>query len=125
MLDALVTGLAALDGMRKATRDLLPPSRARNLAPYVGVIATTEETLVEDTTHVRWGMEVNLILLIKGDGIEEMIDKVKDYIYGSPAIGTLQVKVVGQEEVVLINEDEYSSARIVLDVTYVSAKAGF
>lgn len=125
ILDALVAGLAGIDGIRRATRDLLPPSRARDLAPYVGVITVTEETLVEDATHVRWGVEVNLILLMSGDAIEEMVDKIKDYIYNGPSIGALQVKMIGQEEVVLINEDEYSSARIVLDVTYVSAKGAF
>lgn len=125
ILDALVTGLAAINGIRNVTRDLLPPSRARDLAPYVGVIATTEEMLVEDATHVRWGVEVNLILLVSGDDIEEMVDKIKDYVYNEPSIGALQVKMIGQEEVVLINEDQYSSARIVLDVTYVSVKGAF
>jgi len=125
MLDALVAGLAAIDGIRRVTRDLLPPSRARDLAPYIGVIAATEETLVEDATHVRWGVEVSLILLMPGDAIEEMVDKIKDYVYAAPPIGALQTKMIGQEEVVLINEDEYSSTRIVLDVTYVSAKGAF
>ena len=128
MLDVLVSELKDITAVREATRILLTPAEARKHAPYIGLIAGREEAIVEDATDVRYELEVNLILLIKGRDIEGFIDDVKDALYATtlPAvIGALQVKIVGQEEVALIDADIYSSTRVLVIVTYVTNKGGF
>lgn len=128
VLDALVAQLATSTQTRKATRILLLPIEARKQAPYVGLVSGREEVVVEDSTDVRYELEVNLILLKKGRDIESYLDEIKDILYATtlPAtIGALQIKVVGQEEVALTDADAYSSTRILAIVTYVADKGGF
>ena len=125
VIDALVAGLGSLAGIRTATNRLLAPSQAREAAPYIGVIAAGEDVLVEDSTAIRYAMLIDLILLAPDDNYEELLDKVKTYVYGDPAIGALQIKIIGEEEASMVNEDRYSSVRITIDVTYVSTKGAF
>ena len=53
-----------------------------------------------------------------------MVDTVKTALYAMD-IGALDIHVAGTQEVAVINLDDHSSTRMLLDVTYVSAKAGF
>lgn len=128
ILDALVTQLESISAVAKATRILLAPAEARKNAPYVGLIAGTEEAIVEDSTHIRYELDVNIILLKRGRDIEEMLDAVKVLLYTdslATTIGALQIRIVGQEEVALIDSDAYSSTRIVAVITYVVTKGVF
>jgi len=128
ILDNLVEQLATITGIAKSTRILLTPNEARQHSPYIGLIAGSEEAVVEDITDVRYELEVNLILLKKGRDIETMLDDVKQLLYDSTlaaTIGALQVRIIGQEEVALIDSDVYSSTRIAAIITYVASKAGF
>ena len=128
ILDALVTQLGNVSGITKATRILLTPSDARKHSPYAGLIAGTEEAIVEDDTHVRYELDVDLILLKKGRDIEELLDEVKDLLYDDTlalTIGVFLVRIIGQEEVALVDADSYSSTRIVITVTYVAMKGAF
>ena len=128
ILDNLVEQLATITGIAKSTRILLTPNEARQHSPYIGPIAGSEEAIVEDATDVRYELEVNLILLKKGRDIETMLDDVKQLLYDSTltaTIGVLQIKIIGQEEVALIDADKYSSTRIAAIITYVASKAGF
>jgi len=125
VIDALVEGLSGLAGIRTATNRLLAPSQAREAAPYIGVIAAGEDVLVEDEAAIRYGMTVDFVLLAPDDDYEELLDKVKTYVYNDPAIGALQIKVIGEEEASMVNEDRYSSVRITAYITYVSTKGAF
>ena len=128
ILDNLVDELAKITKVAKATRILLTPSEARLHSPYIGLIAGAEEVVVEDVTDVRYELEVNLILLKKGRDIEEFLDDVKTCLYDSTlaaTIGAFQIRIMGQEEVALIDADKYSSTRIAVIITYVASKAGF
>jgi len=112
----------------KATRILLTPAEARKWSPYAGLIAGSEEVIVEDITDVRYELDVNLILLKRGRDIEEMLDIVKNLLYAdtlATSIDALQIRIIGQEEVALIDADKYSSTRIVMTITYVSTKGAF
>jgi hypothetical protein len=112
----------------KATRILLTPAEARKWSPYAGLIASTEEVVVEDATHVRYELDVDIILLKKGRDIEEMLDTVKNLLYTdslATTIGAKQIRIIGQEEVALVDADSYSSTRIVTTITYVSTKGAF
>jgi hypothetical protein len=128
ILDALVVQIGSLPAVTTATRVLLLPSAARKHSPYAGLISGTEEKIVEDTTHVRYELDVDLILLKKGRDIEEMLASVETLLYANTLatdIGALQVRVIGQEEVALIDVDSFSSTRIVMTITYVAAKGAF
>ena len=128
VLDALVTQLATVSSIAKATRILLQPAETRKQSPYAGLISGTEEAVVEDATDVRYELNVDILLIRKGRDIEELLDEVKDLLYGASiasTIGALQLRIIGQEEVALIDEDSYSSTRIVAIVTYVATKGGF
>jgi len=128
ILDALVVQLGNLPAITKATRILLPPAEARKWSPYAGLIASTEEVVVEDATNVRYELDVSLILLKKGRDIEKMLDTVKVLLYYDSlavSIGALQIRIIGQEEVALIDSDSYSSTRIVMTITYVAEKGAF
>jgi hypothetical protein len=128
MLDALVTQLQALSEVTKATRVLLLPSEARKHAPYVGLISGSEEVVVEDSTHVRYELDLDFLLLKSGRDIESMLDAVKLLLFNSAtatAIGALQIRIIGQEEVALVDADKFSSTHIVATVTYVAEKDVF
>lgn len=122
LLDSLVTLLSGISSVT-CTRELKTPQASRDSSPYIGVLASTEEKLVEDSTHVRWGMTVDLILVTTDSLIESFIVSVKDIIEGSTLpTGALQMSLVGQEPVNWITDDAYSSSRIVIDVIYVSTR---
>lgn len=128
ILDALVDDLSDLSSIKTATRVLLTPNKARDAVPYVGLISGTEEILVEDTTHIRYGLDMDLLLVTKGDDIEEMIDDIKNYLYDTDtptSIGVKAIQLIGQQPVTLIEQDGFSSSRIVVYVTYVSTKGAF
>lgn len=122
LLDSLVTMLGGITSVT-CTRRLKTPQGARDAAPYIGLLASTEEVLVRDTTHTRWGLTVDLILMVQGEAIEDLIVDVKNIIEGDNLpTGALQMRLVGQEPVNLITDDAYSSSRIVVDILYVSSK---
>lgn len=122
LIDSLVTMLSGITSVT-CTRRLKTPQGARDAAPYIGVIASTEEVLVRDSTHTRWGLTIDLILMVKGEAIEDLIVDVKDIIEGATLpTGALQMQLVGQEPVNLITDDAYSSSRIVVDIIYVSSR---
>ena len=124
LLDSLVTMLGAITSIT-CTRRLKTPQGARDAAPYIGLLASTEEVLVRDSTHTRWGLTVDLILMVKGEAIEDLIVDVKDIIQGvTLPTGALQMLLVGQEPVNLITDDAYASSRIVVDILYVSSRGG-
>ena len=128
ILEVLVTQLGNLVDVSKATRILLTPTDARKHSPYVGLIAGTEETIIEDSTHIRYELDVSIILLKRGLEIEEFLDVVKILLYDNSlatTIGALQIKIIGQEEVALIDADKYSSTRIATTITYVVEKGVF
>ena len=128
VLDALVTQLAGVSSVAAATRILLTPSNARKNSPYAGLIAGIEEVVVEDATHIRYELDVDLILLKKGRDIEKLLDLVKILLYTdslAATIGAVHIKIIGQEEVALVDADSYSSTRIVITITYVVTKGIF
>ncbi len=128
ILNALVTQLQATSVVTKATRILLTPADARRNTPYAGIISGTEEVVVEDATHVRYELDIDIILLKNGRDIEKMLDGVKNLLYSASLasdIYALQIRIIGQEEVALIDADKYSSTRIAATITYVATKGAF
>lgn len=132
ILNALATQLANSSKVKTATRELLAPTEARKQAPYVGMVVETEEEIVEDSTHVRYELDVSLILLHRKTttdaDVETMLDAVKTVLYNSStasAIGAKAISVTGQEEVALVNDDQFSSTRVALTITYVATKGAF
>ena len=128
VLDALVAQLQSASVVTKATRTLLTPVEARKNSPYAGLISGTEEVVVEGDTNIRYELDVSVILLKRGRDIEETLDGVKNLLYGdalAAAIGALQVRIIGQEEVALVDADKYSSTRIAMTITYVAVKGAF
>ncbi len=128
ILDLLVTQLGNLSEVAKSTRILLTPTDARRNSPYVGLIAGPEEVVVEDSTHVRYELDIDIILLKKGRDIETMLDAVKNLLYTDSlavTIGVFQIRIIGQEEVALVDADTYSSTRIAITITYVALKGSF
>jgi len=128
ILDALIAQINTISTINKATRILLTPSEARKWAPYAGLISSTEEVIVEDATHVRYELDVSLILLTRGQDIEKLLDDVKNLLYDdslADAIGALQIRIIGQEEVALVDADIYSSTRIAMTLTYTAIKGAF
>lgn len=128
ILDILVTQLGEVASVGKATRILLTPTEARKHSPYVGLISGPEEVIVEDETDIRYELDVDIILLKRGRDIESFLDTIKNKIYDSTlaaTIGALQIKIIGQEEVALIDADKYSSTRIVTTITYIAVKGAF
>jgi hypothetical protein len=126
ILDALTIQLGGMLTVATATRILLSPASARKKAPYIGLIAGPKEMIVEDTTDVRFELDVDLILLKKGRDIEIMLDSVKQLLHTDSlavTIGALQISIIGQEEVALIDADSFSSTRVVATITYVSSKS--
>lgn len=125
ILDALAIQLGNLPEINKAERILLLPSEARKQSPYAGLISSTKDAIVEDTTHIRYELDVDLILLKRGRDIEQVLDAVKNLLYTdslATTIGAMQVRVIGQEEVALIDANLYSSTRIVMTITYATLK---
>ena len=128
ILDALVTQLGTISAITTATRILLSPAEARKSTPYAGLIAGSESVVVEDSTHVRYELDVDIILLKRGRDIETMLDAVKDLLYTNSlaaTIGVLQIRIIGQEEVALVDSDVYSSTHIATTITYVATKGAF
>jgi len=128
VLDTLITQIISLPEIKTTTRILLSPQNARKNVPYAGLIAGTEEAIVEDTTHVRYELDVDLVLLVRGRDIEKTLDAVKQLLYTSSLAATIGAKhicVVGQEDVALVDADSYSSTRIVITITYVATKGAF
>ncbi len=128
MLDLLVTQIGNLSSVMKATRILLTPANSRKHAPYAGLVSSTEEVMVEDATDIRYELDVDLILLTQGRDIEDMLDSVKNLLYDDSlavTIGAKQVRIIGQEEVALVDADSFSSTRIAMTITYVAAKGAF
>ena len=128
MLDALVTELGDITGVTLATRDLLTPKKQRENAPYIGVIAQDEINLTEDATHVLWELQVDLVMGLIGNEIEDMINEVREIIFdtATPAtIGAKHIRLESTDEVAVIAEDDYSSTRMILIITYSSEKGAF
>ena len=128
VLDTLVIQLGNVVGVTKATRNLLSPADARKHSPYAGVLASAEEVVVEDATDIRYELDVDIILLKRGKDVEEMLDAVKILLYTSSlaaTIGVFQIRIIGQEDVNIVDEDKYSSTRIAITITYVSTKGVF
>lgn len=125
VLDALVVVMAGLTGVKTATLDLLPPDRSRVNAPYIGVLAHDEVKIVEDSTHIRYLLPVDLILIKAGDVIEEFVDLVKNAIYAPISIGAASVDLIESGPTNLVLADDFSSVRLVLEVQYVATKGAF
>lgn len=128
ILDALIVKLEASAQVGKATRVLMAPAEARKWSPYVGLIAGQKRKIVQDPTQIRFELPIDLILLKKGREIEEMLDGVKNVLYSGALandIGALQVRIIGQEEVAILDADKWSSTRIIAIITYVVTKSAF
>ena len=122
LLDSLVSMLGAIPSVT-CTRRLKTPQAARDAAPYIGLLASAEEVIVRDSTHTRWGLTVDLILIVYGEDIEDLIVDVKNIIQSDTLpTGALQMLLVGQEPVNLITDDAYSSSRIVVDILYITSR---
>ena len=125
IIDGLVTSLSSISGIHTVTKDLLTPTKARANVPYIGVISGTEYVVAEDSTDILYRLQVDLIILVKSKEIEEWIDKVKQLIY-TPIITTAkQIKIVGQNEVAVIDADKWSSTRMIINIIYVGNKTSF
>lgn len=124
MLTDLVEALNATTGIAYATRTLLEPTEARQRAPYVGVRSMDEAVLVEDATHIRYQLQVDLLLVQNGDAIEELIDIVRDAMLNGMAttIGAKEIRLQGVSEVSIVNTNDYASARLQFQIIYASQK---
>ena len=125
IIDGLVTSLSSISGIHTVTKDLLTPTKARANVPYIGVISGTEYVVAEDSTDILYRLQVDLIILVKSKAIEQWVDKVKSLVYNSINIGAKQVKIIGQEEVALIDADKWSSTRMIINIIYVGNKTSF
>lgn len=128
ILNNIVTQLSGITGVHTVTRNLFTPVEARKRSPYLGVISNDEVVVTEDDTDILYRTNVDIIILVKTRLIEEWIDLVKQVVYNSSFAGTVgakQIRLIGQREVALINADEWSSTRIILEMIYVSSKSGF
>ena len=128
MLDALVVQLGAITGVTLATRDLRTPKQQRESEPYIGVIAGDEQNIAEDATHVLWELQVDLVMGVMGEDIEDLVDEIREVVFDTSTpttIGAKHIKLESTEEVAVIKEDNYSSTRMVLTITYSSEKGAF
>lgn len=128
MLDALVTELGNITGVNLATRDLLTPKQQRENSPYIGLIAGDELNAAEDATHVMWELQVDLVMGLLSNEIEDMIDEVREVIFDTATpttIGAKHIRLESTDEVAVISEDDYSSTRMILIITYSSEKGAF
>lgn len=125
ILNALVTGLAGLsvngDGVT-ATRELLPPDDQRNNAPYVGVVSQSEVRQAEDSTHILYDMQVDLVMVAERGWCEKFIDVVRDYVAGPPSLGQKFLSIEQVQPVSDIRDDAYSETRVTCRVFYSSEK---
>lgn len=128
MLDALVVQLGAITGVTLATRDLRTPLQQRESEPYIGVIAGSEENIAEDATDVLWELQVDLVMGVMGEDIEDLVDEVREVVFDTSTpttIGAKHIRLESTEEVAVIKEDNYSSTRMILIITYSSEKGAF
>ena len=127
MLDDLVAQLETIDRVTKSTRKLWPTDRTQNFTGYVGIVDGDEVNIVEDSTHIRWELECALVCQRRGTDIQEMIDDIKDLIYGTLAtdIGALQINYVGNTAPVELKDKLYEATTISINIVYVSSKSGF
>ena len=129
MLDALVALLGGITGLTLATRDLHTPIQQRENEPYIGLISAADESiLAEDATHVLWQLQVDLVMGVIGEDIEELIDEVREIIFDTSTpttIGAKHIRLENTGEVAVIKEDDYSSTRMILIITYSSEKGAF
>jgi len=128
-LDSLVTQMNDLSGVKVATRQLLSTSKTRENTPYVGIISGLEQILVEDTTNIRYALEVEIFIITKqqDNAIEPLIDTIKNLIYAPIDLGdnVLLTRVLATEPVDITNQDKFSSATIALEIIYYSTKGAF
>lgn len=124
ILDDLTAALAATSGINAASRVLLEPTEARASAPYVGVRSAGEIVLVEDSTHIRYQAQVDLLLVQRDGTIEELIDVVRDAMLNGMAttIGAKEVRLLGVSEVSVVNTNDFGSARVQFQIIYASTK---
>ena len=124
IIDGIATALTALPGVNLATRDHKSPQDNRTYAPYVGIVSMNEAVIVDDGTNIRWGSDLELILMKEGDDIEKMIDIVKDAMLSGMAatVGALEIRLVANFKVAQIEKDPYSSSRMFFELIYVSTK---
>jgi len=129
MLDALVALLGGITGLTLATRDLLTPLQQRESEPYIGLISASDESIMaEDETHVLWEIQVDLVMGVIGEEIEDLIDEVREIIFDTSTpttIGAKHIRLESTGEVAVIKEDDYSSTRMILIITYSSEKGAF
>lgn len=124
LIDALVTLLQSVPGMVRVTAEHEPPDQQRLKAPYVGIIVSSEERRVDDGIDILWLARIDLLLVAKNDSLDYMIDGCKEKLldYAEDQIGASYVGLTSIEKTRLLDFQEYGSARMMLNVYYVSQR---
>lgn len=124
IIDSLVTNLAAITGVNKVTDFHDTPDRANNAAPYIGVIQESEDFVVEDATHIRQEMVLDLLIVQRQavGSINDLVDAVKEKIYSPVSIGALMSRVDTSDKVSNLDELKYSNVRLIATILYVVEK---
>lgn len=124
VVDNLVSLLQSVPGMRRATALHEPPDKQWANAPYVGVIVASEERRVDDGTDILWLARIELLLVAKNENLDYMIDGCKEKLldHAEDQIGAKYVGLSTIEKTHLLEFQEYGSARLGLDVYYLSQR---
>jgi hypothetical protein len=125
LIEAIRLQLAAVSGVKKAAYILELPDNARQLAPYIGLVAGAEAPVVVDSTHVRHTLNLDLILIHKGLAIDTLIDSVRALMLTTATattVGALEIHYLGIGQVTILAADDYSQARMRFEILYSSVK---
>ena len=134
ILNALAVELEAITAIKKATRFTLLMSKIENNVPYIGIVSADEEKQVEDSTDIRWRLDVALYLVTEqqNEGIEGLLDDIKEAILGTTCPinihANLDLITIGSIDPVYLedlDDGKYSSTRIMLELIYNSSNGGF
>ena len=122
LITAISAELSTISGVKKVAYILELPDNARSWAPYIGIVAAGAETpTVVDTTHVRYMLPIELIVLYPNASIDTLIDAIRDVLLDTSfatTIGALDVRLINVGKVTVLEADDFSSTRIRFEVIY-------
>ena len=135
IINAIIVELTAITGIKVATRFTKSLTKAEINLPYIGVVASDEEPLVEDATDIHYDLPIDLFLITEEqyNDVEGLIDDIKTAFQGitaSPSslhanIFYLIVGTVSPVRLDDLDEQNLSSVRIPLRLRYYASKSGF
>ena len=124
IIDAMITALGSLSAVNSCTRDIPKPSAQKTAAPFVGVVSYNEVLVVPNSTSDRYACDIELILIVEGDDIEQLVDVVRDaMLHGMAAtIGARGIQLKQIYKAHQLEAMSYSEAIMLFEINYVSTR---